>query len=332
MSKFATGVETLGRKAQGPSFARTTFFGLDDGQEVVVRFLTDYDEVVTVDQHQGATARPRPDWLGADAKWSPRWGCVCRNTVMGDGVTRLWQVMDDAADMEGCYVCDNVRVTGGKQDGQLDRPKARGWALACIRNEVLGDGSEEKGGPAMQGQIVSYIDATREVERDGKVTQEKDIQVVNMGHMNFFSLLAGTHRRYGTLLDRDFAIKRVGEGLNTTYQIVHLDPIPGHDLRDPAIMAEYKYEDLDDIVMGRAEASYLRRYFDPTYTPPQKSDAPATSAGAPAAEQAKPSGDVAASQLAAMAAKVQGQRPPADAPAEPPTEEGPSGGKLVNLS
>lgn len=320
MSKFSTGVETLAtlaKKSQGSSFSRTNFFSLDDGEEVVVRFLTDYDDVISVTQHMGAATRPRPDWLSKEANWSPSWGCVCRNTLMGDGVTKLWEVMDDAEAMPGCYVCDNVKVAGGKHDGKPDRAKPRGWALVCIRKEILGDGSDALGGPARKGQVVSYVDSTIEVvDRDGKTSEEKDIRVVNMGHKNFFSLLSGTHRRYGTLLDRDFAIKRVGEGLDTTYEIVHLDPIPNHDLRDPAIMATYPHEPLDEIVMGQAEAAYQRRFFDPTYTPPQKADAAAKGdEGAPVQEQAKASGDVDAEHLAAMAAKIQGHRH-TDAPAD----------------
>lgn len=326
MSKFSTGIASLAQASKGTPFARTKFFQLEDGEEVIVRFLTDYNDVVNVEQHQGASARPRPDWVKKEANWPVRWGCVCRNSKMGDGTTRLWEVMDDSSDMPGCYVCDNV--TG--DEGKPARAKARGWALVCLRDEVLGDGSDALGGPSMKGQIVSYRDRTRDVERDGKTVTEKDVQVANMSHKIFFALLEGASRRFGTLLDRDFAIARVGTGLDTTYQIVHLDPIPGHDLRKPEIADLYKVEgyDLDEIVMGRSEAAYIRRFFDPTYTPPKdEGESSGDKGGAPAAEQAKPSGDLNQSQLDAMAAKIQGHR----APVSEDTDGGATEGGLINV-
>jgi hypothetical protein len=215
-------------------------------------------------------------------KWAEKRGAVCRR--------------DPAFTYGECYICDFL-VDGKK----VKRPSARNWALACIREEVRED-----------GKIVGYKDATREVKitRDGKeeTVVEKRIVIVNMGYKNFFSVLAGFAGRYGTLLDRDYFIKREGDDTSTVYQIVPNDPLKVEgpdgieifDLRQPYFMERYKTEiSLEDAINDMASDEYYAKFFDPRFTVVEEKDGdkhvgykvlPADSAeAAQAIEQAKAS-------------------------------------------
>lgn len=321
MSKFATGSQSLKDASKGADFARTHYFKIDDGESAIVRFLTDYTETaehvgawITVDQHGHVPTRPKPDWVKKDARWPEHFGVVCRNTKCKGlpGEPPLWTVMDDKDGpdgKEGCLVCE-MRSS----DNKPYRAASRGWALGCLREEVRGDGSPEKGGEKMKGKVVGYIDKTREVERDGNVVSEKAIVVFNMGWKNFFGTLDGFGNHYETILDRDYKITRAGSGVDTDYQIVPMDPVPGpdgdrYDLREKKYMDRYPLSaTLDEVVEEQAAHVYHRRWFDPSYTPPKKKDDEKSDGGGSSEEEVqKPSGDASADDMQAMADRVMGR-------------------------
>ena len=76
----------------------------------------------------------------------------------------------------------------------------------------------------------------------------------------FFSILNGYGSAYGTILDRDYQISRIGELLDTTYTIIPLNPITTSlngedvpfDLRNDELMARY--------LPDAAEIGYARRF------------------------------------------------------------------------
>jgi hypothetical protein len=120
-----------------------------------------------------------------------------------------------------CFLCD---IAVGR-DGKPLKAQPRPWALACIREEVLEN-----------GQIVGYVDATRDVTRkiDGRDEKsvEKAFVMVSMAYRNCFTPLLGMWKRYGSSTDRDYLIERKGEGLNdTSYNIIPLDPLEMEDGR-----------------------------------------------------------------------------------------------------
>ena len=346
-SMFAQGTTALAAASQGAAFDKIHYFGIEDGHSQIVRFMTEANPVpatphlgafITVLQHQGVPTRPRPAWLKEDGKWPERWGCVCRMTKAEalPNEPLLWTLMEDKGEEygEGCYVCTNVR----SKDGKPYKASGRGWALGCLREEVRDEA----------GMLRGYKDQTREVERtnaDGstETVTEKAIVVFNMGWKNFFSTLDGNFYGYGTVVDRDYLIRRKGSGTATDYQIIALDPIPGHDLRDPEVFAKYEHPgyNLDKIIQDQARVAYQRRWWDPTYTPPKKNDGDDSSAsqggGAPAEQQAKPSTDADPDAVAAMAARVTSYAQPAGqtaeqaAPAVQQVAPAPAGGGLANI-
>jgi hypothetical protein len=257
MSKFRTGADAAKDAAaskSGASFAKTHYFSLSDGEEIVVRFLTDADSWITVDQHTFVPTKKQPsDYEG---NWPRGMGAVCRRTKLADNSTLY----------RDCFICDHVT----KQDGSPFKPSSRTWATAVIREEVRDD----------NGVVVGFADQTREVVdvRDGKPTGERRTEkatvIVNMGYRNFFGALQGFAGRYGTVLDRDYYIRREGDGLQTVYHIIPADPIdvsdPDNasstvrfDLRDRRFMSRYEADvpDLEGIVMDKASDGFYERFF-----------------------------------------------------------------------
>lgn len=317
MSGFRKGAEAAKEASKGGgAFARTQFFGMEDGKTEVIRLLTDADEWITVDQHQMVPTKGKPADYPKDARWPEKMGCVCRK--------------DPAFTFGECYVCENIVGKVAK----VKKPSGRTWALACLREEVMED-----------GKVVGLRDKTREVtipEKDGqpeKKITEKAIVVVNMGYKNFFSILEGFAGRYGTILDRDYWIKRSGSDTDTTYQIVPMDPIETDegrfDLREPKFMERYKHDlDLEKVITERASDEFYARFFDPRFTTNDKGEVipasgeQATAASAPAA----PSGDVDEERLSALASRVKGYGGGSSSEAQPETAGASSGGGMRDFS
>lgn len=265
--EFRRGAEEAKAASKFASFARTNFFGIEDDEVAIVRFLTDAqgdNAWIVVDQHQMIPTKGKPADSKAE-KWPEKMGCVCRNTKMAGGQPMYGD----------CYICEFMvgKLQIGKE--KLKKPSARSWALACLREEVIEN-----------GQRVGLRDKTREVERKKQGSEEtetvieKAIVVVNMGYKNFFSILEGFYGYFGgTILDQDFWIKRSGKTANdTTYQIVPMGAVPHKDgttldVRKPEHMARYGFADqteaydaLKNIVLDRASERVYALYFDPRVT------------------------------------------------------------------
>ena len=217
------GIKAAQQSAAG--FARTTFFSLKDGDSATIRFLTDADPTevepgvlaggwITVLQHQNVQTKAAP--AGFQGNWPGHMTAICR----AQNLTELG-IDSPFAD---CALC----MSGSKQT-------QRTWALAVLREEV------REG-----GRTTGFRDVTREVVvKEGQPpVSEPAIVVINLGRRNFFGPISGWYGRNGTVLDRDFAVTRTGDGLDTLYNPIGLDPIgvaDGRvfDLRDPEFMSRY---------------------------------------------------------------------------------------------
>lgn len=291
----------------GAQFARNHFFQLDSDTSkpentALARFITDQPYWIVVDQHQAISTRPAPKDYPKDAKWPDKMSGVCRNDRAFDGM------FDD------CFICEHMVGKNG-----VKKPSARVWALACLREEVR-DG----------GKIIGYRDLTREVaitddkgEPTGETIKEKAIVIVNMGFKNFFSILEGFAGRYDTVLDRDYFIKRIGDGMETTYQIAPETPIlmddkgTVFDLRDPEIAKRYEYTStLEEIVFERASDDFYARFFDIRVAAPATQTGVGSSTSKDVEVPEAPSNDVPVERMQALAERVKGLGKPA-AQAEP---------------
>lgn len=295
-------------KKASASFARTQWFGLKDKESCIVRFLTDADAWITVDQHQQVPTKGKPE--KHEGNWPERMGCICRRDQAFTGV------------FNDCYVCDHVIG----HDSKVKKAGPRTWALACIREEVIED-----------GKSVGLRDKTREVTRKkpgGKDDEtetiiEKDIVVVAMGWKNFWATLQGFAGHYGTVCDRDYKITRSGATTDTTYSIIPLDPITDGNGNKLVVASEWgkRYEsdyDLGEIITQQASDEYFARFFDPRYTVTgEGADRKVVATGA--APEPKAENDVDEARLADLASRVRGYAggdaaPPAETPAAPPAE------------
>ncbi len=315
---FAQGADESARQAKsgGGNFDKVNYLSLDDGEKAYVRFLIDarpfVDEAgnnrpgwIVVQQHSFVKTKPKPE-RKADGKpyeggWPATMGAVCRKTILpGAGGKTIAEFLGDGLD-DGCFICDQMR----KPDGKPHNSNGKTWALAVLREPVLGDGSEALGGEAKKGKVIGYRDKTRQVTRtapDGTetTTEEKAVVVVNQADTNFFTTLKDYADEFETVLNLDFIVTRKGTGKETDYAIVAIpNSIGVIDFRTPGLIEE-RYPNLPDIaaiVMEQAGQDYYTRFFDtrvenlPGKKPESDQEAAPSEGGAPASQQVKPDTD-----------------------------------------
>lgn len=311
-ANFRRGAKAAKEASKGTDFARTKFFGLKDQEVAYIRFLMDADEWISVDQHQMVPTKPKPDSYKGE-NWPEKMGAVCRR--------------DEAFSYGECYICDFLVGDGTK----VRKPSSRVWAIAALREEIIGDGSPELGGPDKKGKVFGMRDKTREVTipareaKDGQearpeqTIEEKDIVVVNLGYKNFFGIVEGYAERYGTVCDRDFWIKREGADQSTQYKVVPVDD-PVRD-KDGNVLSPKTHPErwaheivLEDVISERASDEFYAKFFDPRVTATEDGKVESTGAEAP-----KPENEIDEEKLAAMRDRVKSF---GAQPASEETEEG----------
>lgn len=250
---------------------RIDYFSVKDGETGYIRLLTAAEDWIFVAQHSFVQTKPQPaDFKGS--KWPTAMGAVCRNDV---GVREeLGLPKDD------CYICTNKLQSGFRKE--FAKPSPRVWALAALRFQVRGDGTEEKGGPELRGKSLGYDDVMEEyklLDKDGKPTEQTaeriKIVLVNMTYKQIFATLKHADMNYpGGVMGRDFAIRRVGEGTDTEYQVLAIDPTEEADgqILKPGSPGWKRYEqvladrevNLTEIVLKQASDEHYARWFDRT--------------------------------------------------------------------
>lgn len=280
-------------KEQQVPFNRLESLRLEDDQSVIGRFLTDMRQrpghpagaCPNVNQHY-LKCKDKP----ADAKWWPSDGkmsAVCRKDKVFNG------------HFKDCYGCD---VAG-------DQPWPRTWALIVLREEVL----DEKTGAVLQ--IRTKMKEVAILGDDGKPIPGKtemvpDIRYLNQAYSNFFQPVFGMSTRAGTILNRDFEIKRKKVGKKVEYNFEKLDPLPfewrgpkgdqpvqvrdNWDLSDPEIFLAY-FPDVPDLrrPIGRKASDRHYKYYFISGSDEATDDAPPP-----------PNNDMDPEQAAALRAKL----------------------------
>lgn len=235
---------------------------MKDNDVTYLRFITDATDWCKTKQHSYARTKPAPRHVKAD-KWPKGAKLICRKDH------------DLAPDYPGgCYACTNKILNG--QRNEVEKAVPRVWALAVVREQVIGDGSEKLGGEPFRGKLRGFKDAAEEyaiLDDKGEDTGETGVRpklvIVNMAWKNFYAKLHNFKLMYLTACDRDYRIRRVGDGTDTDYHIVPADPSP--DLM-PGTEGWQRYEqmlvdrkvDLDAIIMELVSDEHIAKYFDPT--------------------------------------------------------------------
>lgn len=313
---FRTGMEASEAAAARSSFARTEFLSIEDGKHADLRFITDHNQVITVNQHNNCSTRHAPE--GYSGKWPQKMSGVCRMD-QNEGV----RVFPDFPD---CFLCNQHAETGDKDF----KATARGWGLAVVRKVKMEN-----------GRAVGMEDEMVEIENDGKKFLIPKIVICNFSWQNFWSGLSAITQLHQTWLDRDIRVVRKGTGLDTDYNFAAMDPVDAEtgsgttvttrfDLRNGDHLARYSgqfaasgtpFPNIGEIVFERANDDFYARFFDTRMAQPVDQKGGETKGGG--AETSKPA-DSGPSQadLAAMAARVAGHpvEPAAAAPTEAPAE------------
>lgn len=291
-------------KSQG-GFARTNYLSIEDGQQEVVRYITDSPDWIFVDQHAGVPTKNKPK--DHEGNWPESMPAVCRYDAAFKGVH------------SDCYI-DDAQIKN--QWGRLCKPTVRVWALACLRQEVLWTEEDAANGDCEKDQVGrrrGFTDAMREIdernekgEATGNTIQERAIVVVNFAPSNYFNGLQSMYGIYGTVCDRDYVVKRTGKGKDADYDHIPLDPTPnlkpGTDRWDKYAQAVKEQNlDLEAIVSEKASDEYYARFFDPNKEAPARGgDKKSSKSDTPPAPAESGGNDVDQDRLAAMRERVRG--------------------------
>lgn len=318
------------RKSSGGGFGdRVPFFSMKDGEKVLVRFLSDYvphpDNPrmiawITADHHNQVPTKAKPDdYKGT--KWPKFMGAVCR----GDKAFALRYT--------DCPICSGAIVA---EDGKpLKRAASRTWALVVLREEV------REG-----GKIVGVRTLMRDVtDKDGnKIGQTPDIQKLNMGWDNFFAGLSGLGQRYGTLLNRDIELIRMGGGTDTKYVPAPLDVVKREDgstfdLREESELLKFekllpevekdgekvpgKIPDLRRQVVDQVNDHWYDLWFFGESSPSSPKAAGSSSDSAPAAQPNAPSSEPDEEKMRALRDRIKGYSHKNESPQAEVSQESP---------
>jgi hypothetical protein len=274
------------RSGQGYEYLASLF---KDKDYILVRFVTDEPNWIRTKQHDFAETKPAPPDKPADRKWPEQITAICRRTL-GPDKQPIHQ---------SCYICDNPKPD--KKYGRVRKASYKMWAIACVRDEVIGTQEMAAQGliqPFQVGSVVGATDAVIEVdqmvknpttgklEATGLKIKKKHFVLVNMSNYNFFDGLVVCAQTFGTMLDRDYKIMKTGEGTDTEYKSIPMDPITvtldngtieRFDLRDPKYLGlyadeKYNFAELIKFIMEKMSDEFYNRFFDTRVTVPYKAD------------------------------------------------------------
>lgn len=180
----------------------------------------------------GATEFPRLNYFG----WKEGESKVVR--FLTDDINQAfyaeWVLTKDGKSQNFIVDPDNNLVAkyGGKTrefgtSNMIDPvPVNRAAGVAVLREER----------PAGNGKT-EIVDHLYERTVGDKTYPARYFGVIRQALRNFWPTLVESAGRYGTLCDRDYVIKRLGGGKDTTYSILPCDPIDG--LRTPEEVQEF---------------------------------------------------------------------------------------------
>lgn len=240
---MTTAVHGLGAMMQAHKEATTreegsssiNSFGIKAGENKVIRFVT--DDVIGLYIHSYVDCR--------DGK---KRTFICPNQSDGE-----------LHDNGECLICKYYTKVSAKGNTIPMKPSMRGIGLVVERY------SDAPGQPLKD---VVY-DTPQKIMVDGKeeeVTGLPIVYLLNMPIKGFWSHATAAASRYGTLMDRDYALSRQGEKLDTTYSIMPLDKSDSPDL-DTKEKTEAAYAipklasiTLDEYVKRYSNIEYQRRF------------------------------------------------------------------------
>lgn len=253
----AMGGEAIAAANAKPVFAgdrKIKYFSIkNDGDSVMIRFLTPINEMMVVKRHDYVPTKPAPAGMTNTAAWPTSMSVVCRKDNAFGG------------HYPSCPICDTDEFSSKYNPGKKIPATAKTWAIAVLRHVVTRpDGSK------------AIEDVPREVQiKDGDnviTRQERSLVVVCMAGKNFWGgVMAMAGRLEGSICDRDWTIIRQGTGTDTNYVPMPGDPDPilrpGTEGWESYLRAmNTQGYDLRKIIPDGASDEFFVRFFDKTRT------------------------------------------------------------------
>lgn len=187
---------------------RFNYFGLEDGESIILRFITDVDEIVTCDFYEYVKTKTKD-----------------KDGNLVEGSNSFIVAPDYYADDDTFQGEDWVAKYGGKvkEYGATEltdpKPKERTVAIAVEREAVPVENA--KGGRPK----FKYQDKIVEIEYKDKDGNEKkalgrNFILIRKDAKTFWGNIVGYPSEFGTLVDRDYKITRNGKQLATNYATI----------------------------------------------------------------------------------------------------------------
>jgi len=229
-----------------------------EGSFVLVRPLTDIDDLITIDVHMGVPTRDAPKNARG---WPQQVSAVCQNSPVFvghyEGATASEQGQPVYEQGYGhCYIHEHMQDVKDKSGGSVARPRPQTWGLVALREMVT-----ENGRP------VGFRDVMEDFTDAGGVTRRiPKIVVASQSYGNFWGAFAAAAAG-SPLRCFDFMVRRTGP---QDYGIAAGREIRDHQPGTPSWKAYEKALELRGLSVGSALLSqsspgYYGRFFDPRY-------------------------------------------------------------------
>jgi hypothetical protein len=330
------------RKSGGSRPARQWgYLSLQEGESIRLHPVHDGDEWYHAFLHVLTPTRPAsPDWAEDRIKyWRDKRDAICPKRKPFDS--------------EYCYICDDLHKVVKNKFTENWKGKSAGQWLADLTyfvpfvvrepviatQEMIDSGEIEEtirmGGKdiSVLGRVINHQVQMIEVpvlDDEGKETEETKLvprMVLIKWRSKLFDKIKADFSVEGTILDRDYTIKRIKSAEGKTEYPITSTQVADFDLRVPELKADY--EDIipiEEIIEQMASEEYHAKYFNRDVAFPEEFDKGmrgegkaegGTDKSAPAAEpESAPEDDEKIkAQIAAMTAMLERKQKPSESAA-----------------
>jgi hypothetical protein len=261
MPNFTTGATEAEKASRRTAMeGRAAPFTIKAGQTKWVRMLTDIkpgpNGLITIDTHVAVPTREKPkDFRGP--KWPSNMSVICANATAfrihdSNGIPT-----DEFEEGYGhCYVHENFQGQMSKFNQPIAVPTSQVYALCALRELITND----------DGRPTGIRDTMEEYKDDKGSYQVPAIRLMAQRYQSFYGPMAAAAFMSGTILNRDFMIKRVENDYEVVGQDVTEDLRPGTEKWERYTKAlELMKLSLPQIIADLASLEFSRRWFDPSY-------------------------------------------------------------------
>jgi hypothetical protein len=263
MPTFDKGAEKAEAAAKAAG-GRPDFLQIKSGERMILRPLTDLDDLIPIDVHMGVPTKPAPAKANKD-KWPSQMSAICRNAdafKVRDAAGNIAEPVAFETDDQGhpygdCYIHANMGDVMGKYKKPVSRTVSQTWGLFAVREEVRNDAKK----------LVGFKDVMEEYKtEDGKIYHIPRIVIASQSWTNFWAPFKSAAHMTDTICGQDFGVERQ----DNDYIVSAGRETP--DLR-PGTPAWKKYTDaielkgisIEKILLDQSSVKYYGRFFDPSY-------------------------------------------------------------------